>query len=289
MVKLNKLLLAVAVALWFPAFSQPPVLNAVEYFFDTDPGFGSGIPATISPGTAINPTFNLDISGLDAGVHKAYIRARDADGSWSMAYIAILCKVMNPAAGTDYDVVAMEYFYDTDPGFGNASPVPVSSGQTIEESFTINLSGLERGFHKAYFRVKDDNDKWSLAHIYNIVRFIALSPPSQPELQAMEYFFDSDPGFGSGTAVSITPGYTIDETFAVDISALAPGFHKLYIRTMDANNDWSLAQIHHLVKVSTGELPEAADLVALEYFIDEDPGFGNGSGVAITPDRKSVV
>ncbi len=277
-------LLIAAVVMWLPTLAQPPLLDAAEYFFDTDPGFGNGTPVAVTPGTTLSSTFDLDISGLDQGVHSAYIRVRDADGNWSFVYRAVVFKVINPGSGTLSELSEMEYFFDTDPGFGNGTAVPVTAGTTLDETFTIDLSALDPGYHKVYFRVMDETDIWGHSYIHNIVRFSTVTPPSLPEIQALEYYFDNDPGFGNGTSVSVTSGYMIDETFEVDMSSLDAGYHKLYIRTMDANSDWSLACIHNLVRVVAGDPAEALNLVALEYFIDEDPGFGNGNSVAAGPE-----
>ena len=42
---------------------------------------------------------------------------------------------------------------------------------------------------------------------FEIVNPVYPSTPSAPtNIVAAEYFFDTDPGFGSGTNISITPG-----------------------------------------------------------------------------------
>ena len=62
---------------------------------------------------------------------------------------------------------------------------------------------------------------------------------SGQDVDRLEYFFDTDPGFGSGVAVTIAEGGTIDATFAPDISSLSAGFHVLYLRAKDTVGDWS--------------------------------------------------
>ena len=64
----------------------------------------------------------------------------------------------------------MEYFIDTDPGFGNGTSVPVSSGQNINENFFIDLTGLSIGTHYLFFRVKDSDANWSLTTMYEIIK-----------------------------------------------------------------------------------------------------------------------
>ena len=105
-----------------------------------------------------------------------------------------------------------------------------------------------------------------------------------PNVVAMEYFIDNDPGFGSAIPITVsTPGNTINETFNVDLSSVSDGIHKLYIRTLDANGDWSHALVETFYKQGIGEVASPdPNLVQVEYFIDNDPGFGSGIPVSIT-------
>jgi hypothetical protein len=103
-------------------------------------------------------------------------------------------------------------------------------------------------------------------------------------ITAIEYFFDADPGYGAGTSVSITPAPTITNlTFNVNVAAIADGFHTLFVRTKDANNNWSAAFSRPIYKLSSSVLPPLPNINKLEYFIGADPGYGNGVDVPITP------
>ncbi len=46
------------------------------------------------------------------------------------------------------------------------------------------------------------------------------------QLTAAEYFVDTDPGTGNGTAVSVTSGNTASAQFAVDGTSIPEGFHR---------------------------------------------------------------
>src|SRR5205814_9894890 len=72
-----------------------------------------------------------------------------------------------------------------------------------------------------------------------------LAPPAEPDMPAItaaEYFYDTDPGVGNGTALVITgPGNIVTQTFMVPVAAGMPaGDHFLAIRVKDANGNWSL-------------------------------------------------
>ncbi len=137
--------------------AQSPDITELEYYFDTDPGFGNGTSVPVSPDSITNTSFSLDISSLDDGIHYAFIRAKNADNVWSFVQKLIVHKVTPPPLIPDEDIVDMEYFFDTDPGFGNGTPVAVSDGNITSTTFDIDISGLSPGYHKVSFRSKDEN------------------------------------------------------------------------------------------------------------------------------------
>ncbi|MEM7373559.1 MAG: hypothetical protein AAF587_33350, partial [Bacteroidota bacterium] len=56
----------------------------------------------------------------------------------------------------------MEYFFDlADPGYGQATPLPIVPGDSIWELDSISLAGLSAGFHQLHVRVKDSTGLWS--------------------------------------------------------------------------------------------------------------------------------
>ncbi len=266
------------------AVAQSPNITELEYYFDNDPGFGNGTSVIVSPDSITSTTFDLNISSLDAGTHYAFIRAKDENGAWSFVHKMIVEKVETIPVITLDDIVSLEYFFDTDPGFGNGTPVAVIDGNVTSTSFDIDISGLDAGYHKVYFRTRDENGTWSLIYVQNVVKVLEESITPSTDIVAMEYFFDTDPGFGNGTSVPVTSDTVISTAFDIDVSGLEAGYHKVYFRTKNENRIWSLAYIQNLVKVSVEPLPESPEMVALEYFFDTDPGFGNGTELTFSPD-----
>ncbi|WP_339785751.1 T9SS type A sorting domain-containing protein [uncultured Imperialibacter sp.] len=103
-----------------------------------------------------------------------------------------------------------------------------------------------------------------------------------PQIAAMEYYVDADPGFGGGTSVFFTPGAQVDFNFTVPTGSLTPGMHTLYVRSMDENNVWShFERRAFFISQSTTETRN--NIVSMEYYLDSDPGQGNGTPVAVTP------
>ena len=163
-----------------------------------------------------------------------------------------------------------EYFFNTDPGYGNGTPVSFAPGEVVELNFDADASALSPGIHTLYVRVK--SGRWS--QLFS--RLIAVSPDMG--ISQAEYFFNEDPGYGNGTSISFSPGKIVELNFDADASALSPGIHTLYVR-VKAGNSWS--QMHSRI---IGVSPEQG-ITQAEYFWGEDPGYGNGVPVDVTPGK----
>ena len=138
-------------------------VNKMEYFIDIDPGAGNGNAVTISPATNISGlSFNANISTLAAGFHVIFIRSLDANGKWSITNYAYFSKA-GPQTAAPVNIIKIEYFIDTDPGYFNAMDIPVTASPDIaNKSFSPNITGLSVGKHYLYTRSLDSRNKWSL-------------------------------------------------------------------------------------------------------------------------------
>ncbi|MFM1932245.1 MAG: hypothetical protein RL226_1548 [Bacteroidota bacterium] len=95
-----------------------------------------------------------------------------------------------------------------------------------------------------------------------------------------EYFVDTDPGVGSGTAFTLASGQEINAPINVDLAGFSAGFHSISVRLQDAEGEWGMTRTHNVfVNDPDAEVIDyqALQIVAGEYFFDEtDPGAGNG-------------
>jgi hypothetical protein len=190
-------------------------------------------------------------------------------------------------AQVSYNFTRVEYFFDSDPGQGQGTAVtlPASPGTTLSNlSFSANLAPLTPGFHSLFIRSRAATGYWSQTYRQLLYKESASAVSAAPNITAAEYFIDADPGYGAGTAISITGGGTnaAGVSFAVSLGSVAPGFHALSVRSKDANGAWSQTyrQIFYVEPRTTNAPP--AGLAAVEYFVDADPGYGQGTSAAIT-------
>ncbi|MBS1644106.1 MAG: T9SS type A sorting domain-containing protein, partial [Bacteroidetes bacterium] len=261
-------------------------ITAAEYFIDTDPGIGMGTNISISAGQDITFAFSSSLTGISAGIHRLFVRTKDANGKWSLTqpqmfyYEPVLS---HPLA----NIVAAEYFIDTDPGIGAATSVSFTSGQDVSFAFTGSLTGVSHGLHRLFVRTKDANGKWSHTQAQMFYFEPVLSHPLA-NIVAAEYFFDTDPGIGNATAATVTAGQDINIPITAAISSLSAGIHRLLVRTKDANGKWShsIPQLFYKESVLSHT---PGYLSQLEYFWDVDTGFGNNTAVSVPPSTVDLV
>jgi len=99
---------------------------------------------------------------------------------------------------------------------------------------------------------------------------------------AAEYFTNTDPGQGNGTAISATYGST---TATVSFAVSIPQGFILYFRFKSSDGMWSGAQ-----PVLSGASPSSgATLVAGEYFVNTDPGIGKGTSISVGSDGQITM
>lgn len=220
-------------------------VNIGEYFFDVDPGYGNGIAMpTFTASNSVDISFTANTIGLAAGYHHLYVRFKDSNGEWGL-YSGRTIHVLptSQPAPVSPDIIIAEYFFDTDPGYGNGIAVPsFTANDSVDVNFTINTIGLTEGYHKLFIRFKDDNGEWGLysGRTINILAPTStFTPPTN--ITSAEYFFDTDPGNGNGIILpSFSPSDTVDNLFNAPVSALSVGLHHVFIRYRDSLGEWGL-------------------------------------------------
>lgn len=166
----------------------------------------------------------------------------------------------------------VEYFWDSDPGIGRATACVAENIDNTTGTFQLDLSmeGLTTGLHYWGFRVYNGK-AWSSTY----TSYIAI-PAQTVGAVCAEYFWDTDPGVGKATACATEP---VDANGAtrldIPTDALSTGIHLLGIR-VNAGGGWSATYTSFVS-------PKGGKVDYIEYYWDEDPGFGKGTSVSFTP------
>ena len=173
----------------------------------------------------------------------------------------------------------VEYFWDIDPGVGKGQVLQNLTGTNTTVTTLLDIGSLPTGLHTLGIRAVNDN--WFSSTYYR--QFYV--PDKSYSVNAVEYFFDNDPGVGKATRMAISfVGDSLNMAFEVNTEGLSDGVHKIGIRTL-TDGTWSATKVRQFLVRSVLE----NDVIRLEYFWNNDPGEGNGIVVDITPSKEVNV
>lgn len=103
---------------------------------------------------------------------------------------------------------------------------------------------------------------------------------AQVTISQAEYFWDTDPGVGNGTAVLAADGNfnsAFEQLTKTGIAAPGTGLHKFNIRIKDSGGMWG-STFTTVIQVDAAATAFIS-ITQAEYFWDNDPGVGNGTAV----------
>ena len=258
-------------------------ITEAEYFIDNDPGEGNAVNLPLTSGETTDAELTVPLTGLGQGIHHISVRVKDNRGKWSLTTARTFVTTELPSSK---EVVACEYFIDNDPGEGAATAIAITNGNSVDQSLTVELSGLLPGIHHLGIRTQYANGRWSLATART---FLVNDLSGSQNIVACEYFIDTDPGTGNATDVAITAGVTVEKNIVMDISTgMRPGFHKIGFRVKYDNGRWSATTIRPFVK---REIQPKTNITSVDYTITGDESFSTGpfSYTSFTPDTSIDV
>jgi len=243
--------------------------NMIEYFIDTDPGVGNGIPLVSDSTESFVATPAIDISTLSEGIHTIYFRAQNSSGEWGPAYGKSFYAYRKQFTdSTKVPLRTVEYSIDNVSSF---SPLAaITPGTTAEVTNDLDVSALSTpGIHSVYFRTRDENNHVSsvVAKSFYTYRKQFTDSTDVP-LSAVEYSIDNVNSFSPVAAIASGTSATATNNF--DVFALStPGIHSVYFRTRDENNHVSSSVAKSLytyrkLYTDSTEVP----LRSVEYSID---------------------
>lgn len=183
------------------------------------------------------------------------------------------------AVNAQPNLTAAEYFFNTDPGPGNGTPISITPGTTLDlNNINIPSTGLPIGWHTLCIRTRDANNVWGFYECRRIyIREDVVIDPIVPpaDITQLEFFYNTDNGPGTGTPISITSGLNIDVVNTNLANALPLGWHTVHVRAQNSYG-WGYYESR---KIFVRDIPEPcctppSPIVELEWFVDADPGAG---------------
>ena len=188
-----------------------------------------------------------------------------------------------PLWGNAQGVTAAEYFWDSDPGAGNGTAMTAvdgNFGDALEAILAETTTLPTTGAHTLGIRARDANNTWGPAFTTVVVVEPSVSTVPEIRVSLAEFFWDTDPGAGNGTAMVAFDGNfdaALEQVLVETSTMPAPGPHVLGMRARDANNTWGPV-FRVVVDVLEGAVsfPEIR-ISAAEYYLNDDPGPGAGT------------
>lgn len=162
------------------------------------------------------------------------------------ALLLCLCSMVH-----SQNMIRGEYWIDDDPGFGVATPFDpplVPSSDILPTEIQVSLAGRSVGFHVFGFRTQDGSLGWSLTNL----KTIYVADSSHGEIVEVEYFWDTDPGFGLSLLDTILtdPATEWSDTIVASVPlGLDTAYHLLFMRSRDSRGRWSLTNLVDTVLV----------------------------------------
>jgi len=258
--------------------SEPTeMITRMEYSWDKEKPLGKGTTLSFTPSAyGASVVRELSVGSLTPGLHTLFVRTLSTRHN-SATYARLFC-VPEP----EQQVTRMEYSWDHDvaPGKGKSMQYTVSNDTAWFGPY-LSVKGLEPGLHTLYVRTLTGS---FCSPTYTRTFYV---PAVAHEIEAVEYFFDNDPGVGKATrmaALLAEAEDTLRAAFDVNTSDLAEGIHKIGLRTL-TDGTWSETKVRRFLVRSSHD-----DYVThVEYFWNNDPGAGNGYMVDITPGEEVCI
>ena len=258
------------------SFSRVAAQTTVEYWFDHDPGLGLATQTVAPTDAAGNVQFEVPTDALNVGNHLMGVRTVGIDAEGKPFYGPTLTQQVGiQRAAYDGSISRLEYFWDEEPGAGKGLPIAFTPGEVVTlQDAELSTEGLQPGRHVLHVRAFSGFGWGPTISQEVMVTGGALS------VDFVEYFWDSDPGMGKATPLPVVAGKELTlENIELSTADLTPGLHNLGIRSRSGQSWGPTIYLETYVPMRV----QQAVVSGAEYFWNEDPGYGQGTPISLTP------
>ena len=224
-------------------------INKYSFFIDSVSNLNEQPITFAAANTNTTPATPVNLAGVTSGFHNLYVKVTATNGVPSITNVGVF--YMNgdnfyanaPAAAVQIN--RYEFFVDS-VGNNNSQPRSFTAAlQNTTPGFAIDLIGVLPGIHNLYAMVFSVNNVPSITNIGQFAmdqnfRYANVTTAAPP-LQNMEYYIDTDPGYGLASPINISGTNTTEVLTNISINIptnLAGGTHFLHVRSKQ--NPWSI-------------------------------------------------
>ena len=224
-------------------------INKYSFYVDSIRSVNEQVATFANTANNVTASQAINLTGTVSGVHQLYAKVTNTNGNPSIInlgnfYMAGDNFYKNPTAAAD-NINRYEFYIDSI-RTTNAQPLNFTASATnVTTNTAVDLTGTLPGVHQLYARVFDITGKQSIVNLGNFAmdqnyRYQNIAAAA-PALANMEYFIDTDPGFGNATAISFTATTNLINLVVAANIPTTTGTHRIYIRSKQ--NPWSMTAI----------------------------------------------
>ena len=251
-----------------PATAQTRLIQSLDYQVD------NGAFTHLDPpgGPAVNVNEILPTAGLTAGLHRFRLRCTDDLGRVAQLSDGFL--VVAPNTSQTRRITQMDYRID----YGTPTVLDVADAPIADINALLSTAGLAEGLHHLRVSATDDLGRVS---VLTDAFFTISSATSQIRLVTrMEYWLDNDPP----TLVDVADAPTVPFNQILASSGVTVGLHFFNLRATDDLGRVGMPSRWPLIVTSPFGPLTPRTITAAEYYVNVDPGAGNGIQIPLPAD-----
>ena len=220
-------------------------ITSWEYWFDNQ--IAEAQQFSLNSGSTPVLVQDLDVSGLENGLHTLHFRFSDSFGNRSSAVSRFFIVSSTLNTGDTPFIDRAEYWYDNDV----SERIQVDLNNTSQATLVsdIDVTSLNQGLHTLHIRFYDSSGKCSSAVSRFFINYSVNGVSDNAELTAFQYWIDQ----GNASVVEFdSPGAEINYSELMELSTLADGLHTLTFRFRDSYERYSSAVSRFFIKTTAG-------------------------------------
>ncbi len=276
-------------------------INTLRFYVDSVTNNNERVVSFANTADYAMPMQSINITGTASGVHQLYAKVTNTNGNPSIINVGNFYmdgdnRYQNIPT-TAFDINKLSLYVDS---VTNTNEQVVSFANIADYAApmqSVNVAGTISGVHQLYAKVTNTNGNPSIINVGNFYmegdnRYQNIAPVA-PNITRYEFFIDSINN-AIVQPLAFTPASsntTINHS--IDLSAVIPGIHQLYAKVFDADGkqsivNWGLFNMEQNFRYPN--TPSVAPALAnMEYFIDNEPGYGNGTPITIPINSLDIV
>jgi Secretion system C-terminal sorting domain len=277
--------------------NAPPLatnINKYSFYIDSVSNVNEQPQSFVATNNNTAAPSAISLTGVVSGVHQLYAKVTDVNGKPSIINVGDFYmtgdNLYQNAAPVATNINKYSFYIDS---VSNVNEQPVSFAATNNNTVApspISLTGVITGVHQLYAKVTDVNGKPSIMNVGNFYmegdNLYQNAPPAAVNINRYEFYVDSVTNTNIQPLSFASATNNVTPSKSIDLAGVIPGVHYLYARVFDINNKPSIVNLgsfamDQIFRYQNAPLAAPA-LQNMEYFIDNDPGYGLGTPITVS-------